>query len=87
MPSLNSSLECICLPSYDWDVKLATSGDKPKTMLYQTSFSQGTSASREGRKKAAEEKPKTHNECEGVGDNLLPYRAVGLIWSPLVGMP
>lgn len=89
MPSFNFSLESICLPSYDWDIKLATSGEKPKTMLYQTSFSEGTSASREKKiqkLKAAKEKTKAHNKCERVDDKLLPWRAVELIWSPLVGI-
>lgn len=45
MSSFDFSLESICLPYYEWAVKLATSVDKPKTMAYQTSFSEGTSAS------------------------------------------
>lgn len=45
MPSFDFSLESICLPYYDRAVKLATSVDKPKIMLYQTLFSEGTSAS------------------------------------------
>lgn len=35
MSLFDFSLESICLPSYDWAIKLATSGDKQNIMLYQ----------------------------------------------------
>lgn len=68
MSSFDFSLENICLPYYDWAVKLATSVDKPKTMLYQTSFSEGTSASwrKKIRKDNLRSKSTTVNRCVGV---------------------